>query len=75
MKGKFISEKFNLSNRAKLWELRTYHGYSNIEHHFCDPLGRITNITGEHADRLMLAGHNIYADIPWDSEDPNAPKV
>lgn len=73
MKGMLISEKFNLSNRAKLWELRTYHGA--MRHGYCDPLGRISDVTCEHADRLIAAGKNVYVDVPFDTEDPNAPAV
>ena len=74
MTGYLISEKFNLANRAKLWELRTYHGKA-LRHGYCDALGRISDVTGEHADRLIAAGQNVYVDIPFDDSDEFAPEV
>jgi len=73
MIGKLIAQKFNLSNRANLWQLREY--YSKLDHTYCDPLGRLQSITPEHADRLIAAGKNVYVDVPFDDSDPNAPKV
>jgi hypothetical protein len=73
MTGKLIAQKFNLSNRANLWKLRDYHGA--LEHTYCDPLGRLQDVTAEHADRLIAAGKNVYVDVPFDDNDPNAPKV
>ena len=73
MSGYLIAEKFNLSNRGNLWKLRDYHG--RLEHTYCDPLGRLQRVTAEHADRLIAAGKNVYVDVPFDSNDANAPQV
>jgi hypothetical protein len=73
MTGELIAQKFNVSNRANLWKLREYHG--TLEHTYCDPLGRLQSVTAEHADRLIAAGKNVYADVPFDDSGPNAPKV
>jgi hypothetical protein len=73
MTGYLIAQKFNLSNRANLWTLRTYHG--SLEHTYCDPLGRLQSVTAEHADRLIAAGKNVYVDVPFDDRDTKAPQV
>jgi hypothetical protein len=73
MTGTLIAQRFNLSNRANLWTLREYHG--TLEHTYCDPLGRLQHVTGEHADRLIAAGKNVYVEVPFDDDDQYAPKV
>ena len=59
--------KYTLVNRAELWRLREFHG-KDLQHCHLDALGCYVAITGEHADRLMLAGHAVYARMADGSE-------
>ena len=65
-----IAVKFNWKNRSDLWALRDYHGHSTLKHTFCTSLGELQHVTAEHADRLILAGQNVYVDVPLDPDCP-----
>jgi hypothetical protein len=65
-----IAEKFNLSNRADLWALRTYHGHNALRHVYCDAGGRLQDVEPSHADRLIASGRNVYVNVPLDPACP-----
>lgn len=67
-----MKTQFTLTNRAKLWELRGYHG-KELVHTFLDQFGRIQIVTGEHADHLLASGKAIYCDVPCDVNGPDGP--
>ena len=66
-----MKTKFTRLNRADLWKLREFYGHAALLHFRTDPVTmRDTEVTSEHADRIMEAGGAVLVIVPMDPESP-----